>query len=1008
MKKVALLIFVCLFSIMMCVVTACTGTKPSDSDNSTSSDVGQSEVEEINFEKDYYSLEQFTSVTVRVPDFTGETVAYKSSDTKVATIDEDGLVYALTVGQTTITAECNGKTAACTVAVTKAKYTPILELEHDNVSLNMGDKFSMNVYATYNGEKLSEDIEYTVTLADGAAENIAEVTVLNGRVTINALAAGETEFYVSATIRGKYLNKSLTVKVLPAELRINLIMDDMKTDETGYVINIATVSGVFGEAELALSADIYEGRQKVDGATVTWTSRNENIVKIEERNGVSYVVAQKGGEGVIVGSCTYGEKTASVEVRVNVIKPIVALQTEEVPVISAYGAKADPANNKLTIDKSLIEGEFIRATVDGVVVSVSSEVVDDNVNITLDGDAFPKKTEQLGAMKMLIETDELRYELDIEVYSLVVKTEQDLMKISEIEAELKGEGYFILGNDIEMSGSSRTWFWYGDINHVIGYNQAFVGIIDGRGYKVSGFALEHADVHGFIHQFGAGGVLKNIAFIDAVFLNKGGFITNSAGGTLENVYIGVKKFDNVSQSNHGLFGPTWQSYKFTMKNVVIDYTEATINVEGKANTTLAGNFADGTQFTNVALIGIPETLKGTDYEGKGVKNYYISYTDGTDNGVSLPDSGWDEKYWTMKEGSIPSFGAYIQNSLTIDGVTVDLNVSVTDGVAAASTATVNVGSEVEDIAEAIVTVNGTKYVGSIENGVLSFNLPANVYGNKTFVVTGASGSTEYTIVINAFVVTKLIATEADLQSISAIETALGGDGYYQLAADITMSARGWYWPYGDAAVNYIIGLGHSFIGTIDGNGYKIIGLTLSEMYDVTTTSGFISQFGAGGVLKNIAFIDASFKHKAGLIQGGSSGSTGGVIENVYIGIKSYDSANQNGYGLFGPSYNNYTFTMKNVIVDYTGATISNIEGRTNVNLFGSFGYYTTFSNVAVIGVPTELSSYVGNIRAEWKDKVYIGYADGTTNGVAIPDSGWNETYWTMTAGSLPTFKSKEN
>ena len=64
------------------------------------------------------------SATVQPEDTTDATVTWTSSNTAVATVDENGLVTALTAGEATITAATsNGLTATCTVTVT-AKEAP--------------------------------------------------------------------------------------------------------------------------------------------------------------------------------------------------------------------------------------------------------------------------------------------------------------------------------------------------------------------------------------------------------------------------------------------------------------------------------------------------------------------------------------------------------------------------------------------------------------------------------------------------------------------------------------------------------------------------------------------------------------------------------------------------------------------------------------------------------------------------------------------------------------------
>ncbi len=597
-----------------------------------------------------------------------------------------------------------------------------------------------------------------------------------------------------------------------------------------------------------------------------------------------------------------------------------------------------------------------------------------------------------------------------------IATEADLRGISAIETALGGNGYYKLANDITMTTALSS--------RLIGLseNARFIGTIDGSGNKVYGLTVDSTDAKdGFIGYFGEGGILKNIAFVEASFLKKGTFVSNSVNGSLENVYIDVKTFDNETQTNHGLFGPLYTTNNFTMKNVIIDYDDAQFNNVEKDNTTLLGNFGSSTKFSNVAAIGIPKEYAGKTYEGQGltdsngVYKLYIAYTEG-DNGVTLPDSDWNRNYWIMSDGSLPTFrGVLKKQSITVDDVVADLNVNAEDDVANTTyMTTINFDLDLGDTNGKSLTIDGTEYSEwSYGDGELVIDkLPATLYGNKAIVFNVETNTVAYTVTVNALFVTKSIATEADLQSISVIETALGGNGYYRLTDNITMSETGWYATYWDkeksvevVTADYTIGLGHDFVGTIDGDGHKIVGFTIRSTNNKTS---FVSQLGAGGTIKNIAFIDAAFKQKGSFVSVAANEENAvRLIENVYIGIKTYDTTDQNNHGLFGVDTSGYT--MKNVIVDYTAAKITGLDKTktTKVYLFGNFGWWTTFSNVAVIGVPAEYSDYVCKVNVS-KGSVYVAYDNNTTNNVALPDSGWNETYWTMAAGSLPTFKSKEN
>ena len=80
------------------------------------------EVTEIILDKDELTLETGTTetltATVTPDNATDKTVTWTTSDEKVATVDENGKVTAVSVGTATITATTTGKTATCTVTVT--------------------------------------------------------------------------------------------------------------------------------------------------------------------------------------------------------------------------------------------------------------------------------------------------------------------------------------------------------------------------------------------------------------------------------------------------------------------------------------------------------------------------------------------------------------------------------------------------------------------------------------------------------------------------------------------------------------------------------------------------------------------------------------------------------------------------------------------------------------------------------------------------------------------------
>lgn len=88
------------------------------------------------------------------PANTTDTIGWSSKDDNIATVDSNGKVSGVKVGETTITAACGGKTASCKVTVTKAAITG---------TVNVPDKavYQDIITASYIGNAMTEG--FTVT-----------------------------------------------------------------------------------------------------------------------------------------------------------------------------------------------------------------------------------------------------------------------------------------------------------------------------------------------------------------------------------------------------------------------------------------------------------------------------------------------------------------------------------------------------------------------------------------------------------------------------------------------------------------------------------------------------------------------------------------------------------------------------------------------------------------------------------------------------------------------------
>lgn len=193
--------------------------------------------------------------TVEPSDAENKKVTYLSSDTSVATIDENGVVTALKGGSCVIevtTEECQ-LTAACTIAV--KEYV-------SDISLSETDKF-MNVGATGTLiATVSADTATNRNVVWSSSDN--SVCYVDGSGNISAKGVGNAVITATAA-DGSGVSATCIVKV------VNPV--------TGIDVEPGTVRLLVGDSQ-KVTANIYPEDATVK--SVTWTSSNESIATVDE------------------------------------------------------------------------------------------------------------------------------------------------------------------------------------------------------------------------------------------------------------------------------------------------------------------------------------------------------------------------------------------------------------------------------------------------------------------------------------------------------------------------------------------------------------------------------------------------------------------------------------------------------------------------------------------------------------------------------------------------------
>lgn len=191
-------------------------------------------------------------------------LTWESSDEKIVKVSEDGVVTAVGIGSSTITAKIQGKTAKCEVRV----LAPLESIQLDKASANLKKGETVDLNVKVNPVYTTDD--KTVTWKSSNT-NVATVDK-NGKVT--AVGAGEAT--ISATV-GKFTETCKVTVSVPLEA---IEMADKYNLELGAKEHLRPRAN-----PIDTTADL---------SKMKWTSSNPDVVKVDKTGnmtGVSYGTA---------------------------------------------------------------------------------------------------------------------------------------------------------------------------------------------------------------------------------------------------------------------------------------------------------------------------------------------------------------------------------------------------------------------------------------------------------------------------------------------------------------------------------------------------------------------------------------------------------------------------------------------------------------------------------------------------------------------------------------------
>ena len=271
------------------IITASSGGKSATCQVIVSS--GFVDVVSISLDKESIDLEEGGSTilvaTVKPSDATDKTVVWSSSNTNVATVDQNGAVVAVKEGNATITARISDKQAICPVTV-KKKVIEVTSVTLNKMELVLDKGKSETLTATVEPDNATEkSISWNSSNTDVATVNP------NGKVV--AIAEGSAT--ITASI-GEIHATCTVIVTIPVE---------------AISINKTSVTLKRGES-VVLSATVFP--EDATEQFITWTSSNDDIATVNQdgkvtafEDGTAIITVKSGS---VQASCEITVKTIAV------------------------------------------------------------------------------------------------------------------------------------------------------------------------------------------------------------------------------------------------------------------------------------------------------------------------------------------------------------------------------------------------------------------------------------------------------------------------------------------------------------------------------------------------------------------------------------------------------------------------------------------------------------------------------------------------------------------------
>lgn len=411
--------------------------------------------------------------TVLPANATNKNVTWSTSNSSIATVDQNGKVTARAAGTAvvTVTTVDGGKTASCTVNVINATI-PVTGVTLNVTSLTLDVGQSQVLTATV----LPTNATNKSVTWSSSNSSVASVNS-NGRVT--AVSSGQATITVRTVDGGKTATCVVTVR--PQTVSV-----------TGVTLNTNSISLHPGE-NYTLVATVLPSN--ATNKSVTWSSSNASVATV---NSNGKVTAVGGGSATITVRTNDGGFTANCQVSVIAVTPTPSPSPTPTPTVVRIEVNTLPT-------RTYYYKEDVFET-DGL--SITCYYSNGTTNIVYYGYTWsPTILYDSGTQRITVEYEGQSTSFTVEVdHQIAIRTAYDLAHVR------KNEDYILL-NDIDLS-SWGLWTPLSFVATTASPTSCYNGVFDGNGHTISNLNVRlvksQVEAHGGLFAGLQNATVKNL------------------------------------------------------------------------------------------------------------------------------------------------------------------------------------------------------------------------------------------------------------------------------------------------------------------------------------------------------------------------------------------------------------------------------------------------------------------------------------------------------------------